>query len=153
MTANSMNELDVTNTSSKQTIRFISAILIVILIILQSCSSTTKILPNGYSELGNIDSKENTDYRIKLRDGTKYSATHISATDSLLTIITITASDDTRNNVSISKKLPYMIPLGEVESIEVRKGSKAPLYVVMGFVIVLGTFLIIDNNTSGSLYN
>ena len=125
-------------------------ILCAVLIVMQSCSSANRIVPSEYSELGEIDSKKYKDYRIQLRDGTSYTATDIAATDSLLTIIALSGSDDTRNNVSISEKLPYCIPLSEIESIESRREqdgflvlSAAILFLNIAIVIIMDNYTIV----------
>ena len=126
--------------------RRIPAVLqIALLIIIQSCTSTSQIAPSDFGELGEIDSKEYTDFRIRLKDGTTYSSTNISVNDSTITIVTIPKSDMTKSNASISNRLPYSIPIGEVESLELRKASN--VYVIIGvtFVIVVIAMAILAN--------
>ncbi len=124
------------------------AIVCVLSILIQSCSSTNRILPSDYSELGENEPNDFTDYRIELHDGTKYIATNISTNDSTLTIVAIPRSDNTRSNVSISDKLPYSIPLREVESIELRKSSNIYIYIVVVIAIIVIAIPVLKNNMS-----
>jgi len=123
---------------------FIGVTIFSYLVLIQSCSSTNRILPSSYSELNENESKEYTDYRIKLVDGTKYTASRISTDDSTLTIHAIHNSDDTKGNVLISRMLPYSIPLGEIESIELRKSSKLYLVIAITLIFFFIAFALMD---------
>ena len=120
--------------------RFLAVIQIAILVMIQSCTSTSQIAPSDFGKIDEIDSKDHTDFRIRLKDGTTYTATNISSTDSTMTILTIPQSDMTKSNTSISNRLPYSIPVEEIESIELRKSSK--LYVIIGVTIVVVTIAV-----------
>ena len=90
-----------------------------------SCATTTKIPLSQYKDLSKIEHDEELEYRIKLKDGTKYTVSKFSVSDTLLTIEAIHNADGLRDDVLIQNLLPYSMELNKVESIEGIKRSRA----------------------------
>ena len=111
--------------------------------IIQSCASTTNIPRSRYCE---IDQSERQDYKVRLKDGTKYKASRIAVDDSTLAILAIDNSEGTRSQSLIFDNLPYSILLDDLESIKLSKSSPLIMYTYVGIVVLFVSLVILASN-------